>query len=145
MRFSHVPILIPRFVQCVTGLLRLLLARSWLVLFVTGLLLACSWLVPLVTGPFLACSACYWLVPLVLCFSNVDEFKRSRFGVYLKAEVSSVLEGVVAPWSNFLTLQPEQSGRVGLNPGRALPLERHDKGVMDSIRPLYFCNPSAWH
>ena len=49
--------LIPRFVQCVTGLFRLLLA--------------CSWVVPLVTDLFLACSACYWLVPLVPCFRNV--------------------------------------------------------------------------
>ena len=46
--------LIPRFVQCVTGLFRLLLA--------------CSLVVPLVTDLFLACSACYWLVP---CFRNV--------------------------------------------------------------------------
>ena len=60
--------LIPGFVQCVTGLL---LARSWLVPLVTGMLLACSWLVPLVTDLFLAYSACYWLVPLVPCFSNV--------------------------------------------------------------------------
>ena len=58
VEFSHVPTLIPRFVQCVTGLFRLLLA--------------CSLVVPLVTGLFLACSACYWLVPLVPCFSNVD-------------------------------------------------------------------------
>ena len=43
VEFSHVPTLIPRFVQCVTGLFRLLLG----------------------------CSACYWLVPLVPCFSNV--------------------------------------------------------------------------
>ena len=31
-------------------------------------------------------------------------------------------------WCNPLTLQPEQSGGVGLIPGRAPPLERHDKG-----------------
>ena len=61
VRFSHVPTLIPRFVQCVTGLLRLLLARSWLVLLVTGLLLACSacyWPVPCLFRLLLACSAC---------------------------------------------------------------------------------------
>ena len=34
----------------------------------------------------------------------------------------------MAPWCNPLTLRPEQSGGVGLNPGRAPPLERHDKG-----------------
>ena len=39
------------------------------------------------------------------------------------------LEGVVAPWCNPLTLQPEQSGGVGSSPGRAPPLERHDKGL----------------
>ena len=49
VEFSHVPTLIPRFVQCVTGLFRLLLA--------------CSLVVPLVTGFFLGCSACYWPVP----------------------------------------------------------------------------------
>ena len=38
------------------------------------------------------------------------------------------IEGVVAPWCNPLTLQPEQSGGVGSSPGRAPPLERHDKG-----------------
>ena len=38
------------------------------------------------------------------------------------------IEGVVAPWCNPLTLQPEQSGGVGSNPGRAPPLERCDKG-----------------
>ena len=48
VEFSHVPTLIPRFVQCVTGLFRLLLA--------------CSLVVPLVTGLFLGCSACYWPV-----------------------------------------------------------------------------------
>ena len=37
-------------------------------------------------------------------------------------------QDVVAPWYNPLTLQPEQSGEVGSNPGRAPPLERHGKG-----------------
>ena len=130
--------LIPRFVQCVTGLFRLLLACSWLVPLVTDLFLACSacywlvplvpcfsnvacthanstlcsmryWLAPLVTGPFLACSACYWpvtglllacswfvplvtdlflacsayywLVPLVLCFSNVNSEFTCYYGL----------------------------------------------------------------
>ena len=40
------------------------------------------------------------------------------------------IEGVVAPWCNPLTLQPEQSGTVGSNPGRPPPLERHDKGLL---------------
>ena len=35
---------------------------------------------------------------------------------------------VVAQWCNCLILQPEESGRVGLIHGRALSLERHDKG-----------------
>ena len=54
------------------------------------------------------------------------------------------LEGVVAPWCNPLTLQPEQSGGVGSSPGRAPPLERHDKGSRTRLGLLYFCDPSAW-
>ena len=38
------------------------------------------------------------------------------------------LEGVVAPWYYPLTLQPEQSGGMGSNTGRAPLLEFHDKG-----------------
>ena len=45
-------------------------------------------------------------------------------------------EGVVVPWCNPLTLQPERSGGVGSSPGRAQPLERYDKGSQ--------CNPSVW-
>ena len=54
------------------------------------------------------------------------------------------LEGVVAPWCNPLTLQPEQSGGVGSSPGRAPSLERHDKGSRTRLGLLYFCDPSAW-
>ena len=54
------------------------------------------------------------------------------------------IEGVVASWCNPLTLQPEQSGWVGLSPGRAPPLERHDKGLRTRLGLLYFCDPSAW-
>ena len=57
---------------------------------------------------------------------------------------SSNYEGVVAPWCNPLTLQPEQSGGVGSSPGRAPPLERHDKGSRTRLGLLYFCDPSAW-
>ena len=53
-------------------------------------------------------------------------------------------EGVVAPWCNPLTLQPEQSAGVGSSPGRAPPLERHDKGSRTRLGLLYFCDPSAW-
>ena len=53
-------------------------------------------------------------------------------------------EGVVAPWCNTLTLQPEQSGGVGSSPGKAPPLERHDKGSRTRLGLLYFCDPSAW-
>ena len=53
-------------------------------------------------------------------------------------------EGVVAPWCNPLTLQPEQSGGVGSSPGRVPPLERHDKGSRTRLGLLYFCDPSAW-
>ena len=83
--------LIPRFVQCVTGLL---LARSWLVPLVTGLLLACSWLVPLVTDLFLACSACYWLVPLVPCFSNVVSSPATMTSASVNIDLSSWEDGI---------------------------------------------------
>ena len=53
-------------------------------------------------------------------------------------------EGVVAPWYNPLTLQPEQSGGVSSSPGRAPPLDRHDKGSRTRLGLLYFCDPSAW-
>ena len=39
-----------------------------------------------------------------------------------------LFEGVVAPWCNPLTLQPEQVGGVGSIPDRTPPLERHDNG-----------------
>ena len=55
-----------------------------------------------------------------------------------------LIEGVVAPWCNPLTLQPEQSGGVGSNPGRAPPLERHDKGSRTRLGLFYLCAPSAW-
>ena len=57
---------------------------------------------------------------------------------------SDSVEGVVAPWCNPLTLQPEQSGGVGSSPGRAPSLERHDKGSRTRLGLLYFCDPSAW-
>ena len=53
-------------------------------------------------------------------------------------------EGVVVPWCNPLTLQPEQSGGVGSIPCRAPPLECHDKGSRTRLGLLYFCDPSAW-
>ena len=37
-------------------------------------------------------------------------------------------EGVVPLWCNPMILQSENSGGVGSKPGRAPPLERHDKG-----------------
>ena len=44
-------------------------------------------------------------------------------------------------WCNTLTLQPERSGGQGSIPGKALPLERHDKGSY--LRDNYFCDPTA--
>ena len=38
-------------------------------------------------------------------------------------------EGVIAQWCNPLTLQPEQSGRVGLITSRIPPLAHYDKGL----------------
>ena len=63
---------------------------------------------------------------------------------YLGNRPTSTIEGVVALWCNPLTLQPEQSGGVGSNSGRAPPLERHDKGSWTRLSLLYFCDPSAW-
>ena len=51
-------------------------------------------------------------------------------------------EGVVVQWCNPLTLQPE--GGVGSKPGRAPPLERHDKGSRTRFALSYFCDPSTW-
>ena len=62
----------------------------------------------------------------------------------LVEKVYCKFEGVVAPWCNPLILQPEQSGGVGSSPGRAPPLERHDKGSQIRLGLLYFCDPSAW-
>ena len=69
-----------------------------------------------------------------MIFTTGIQDKKSTFKV----------EGVVAPWCNPLTLQPEQSGGVGSSPGRAPPLERHDKGSRTQLGLLYFCDPSAW-
>ena len=60
------------------------------------------------------------------------------------SQLGKTFEGVVALWYYPLTLQPEQSGGVGLNPGRAPPLERHNKGLRTPLGLLYFCDPSAW-
>ena len=51
------------------------------------------------------------------------------------------VEGVVAPWCNSLTLQPEQSGGVGSIASRTSPLERHDKSrqeIANSVRFALF-------
>ena len=55
-----------------------------------------------------------------------------------------LFEGFVAQWCNPLTLQPEQSCGVGSKPGRAPPLEHHDKGSQTQLALSYFCDPSAW-
>ena len=52
--------------------------------------------------------------------------------------------GVVAQWCDPLTLQPEQSGKVGSIPGRASPLERHDKVSWTRLTLRHFCDPNAW-
>ena len=52
-------------------------------------------------------------------------------------------EGIVERWCNPLTLQSEQSGRVGSKPARAQLLERHDKG-WTRLALCYFCDPSTW-
>ena len=54
------------------------------------------------------------------------------------------LDGVVAQWCTPLALKPEKSGGVGSSPGKAPPLERHEKGSRTRLGLLYFCDPSAW-
>ena len=44
-------------------------------------------------------------------------------------------KGAVAQWCNPLTLQPEQSVGVGLILDRTSPLEHHDKGPWNRLRP----------
>ena len=60
-------------------------------------------------------------------------------------KVSCRHEGVMAPWCNPLTLQPEQSDGVGSISGWALTLECHDKGPKTQSVLTYFCDPSTWH
>ena len=54
-------------------------------------------------------------------------------------------EGVVAQSRYPLALLPEQSGGMGSIPGKAPPLEHHDKGSRTPLGLFYFCDPSAWH
>ena len=42
-----------------------------------------------------------------------------------------------------MILQSEQSGGVGSIPGRAPPLEHHDKGSRTRLALRYFCSPRA--
>ena len=63
--------------------------------------------------------------------------------VIIKME-GNFFEGFVAQWYNPLTLQPERSGGVGSIPGKASPLERHDKGPRTRLPLSYCCDPSAW-
>ena len=51
--------------------------------------------------------------------------------------------GVVTQWCNPLTLESEQSGGVRLIPRRALPLERHNKGLQTQLVQLYSAMLSA--
>ena len=54
--------------------------------------------------------------------------QRNSLLICVQATLLSYSKGVVAPWCNPLTLQPEQLGGVGSTPGRTPPLECHDKG-----------------
>ena len=68
-------------------------------------------------------------------------------GIFDSASVScqnAKQQSPVKVLCNPLALQPEQSGGVGLKPGRAPPLERHDKGSWTRLALSYFCDPSAW-
>ena len=73
-------------------------------------------------------------------FSKKKHHKKLSFRNFLFQKI----EGIVVPWCNPPTLQPEQSGGVDSNPGRVPPLERHDKGSWTRLDLLYFWNPSAW-
>ena len=96
---------------------------------------------------------------------NIDESLTNFFELWLTTEYETLglyvignglslncrlgglplpFKGVVAPWCNPLTLQPEQSGGVGSNSGRAPPLEHHDKWSRTRLGLLYFCDASPW-
>ena len=49
----------------------------------------------------------------------------------------------VALWCRPLSLEPEQSDGHGSIPGRAQPLERHEKGSHTRLALSYFCDLSA--
>ena len=74
-----------------------------------------------------------------------NDYQHCRPNTVLqKSALAKSFEGVVAQWCNPRTLQSEQSGGVGLIPGRAQQLERHDKGSWTRLALSYFCDPSAW-
>ena len=54
-----------------------------------------------------------------------------------------MVEGVVAQSYDPLTLQSAQSGGVGSIPGRAPPLQRHDKASRTRLAFGYFCDPAT--
>ena len=70
-------------------------------------------------------------------------YDRYLLCAFLVPFLLNMLEGVVGPWCNSLTLQPEQSGGVGSSPGKAPLLERHDKGSRTQLGLLYFCDPPS--
>ena len=84
------------------------------------------------------------LAKVIPLFKKGCSVTASNYRPISLLSVFSKVERVVAPWCNPLTLQPKQSGGVGSSPGRAPPLERHDKGSRTGLGLLYFCDPSAW-
>ena len=79
------------------------------------------------------------------CLQQLNYFHvRYDINERLTSDHLIYIEGVVAQWYNPLTLQPVQSEGVGSMPGRAPPLEHHEKGSRTQLALSYFCNPSAW-
>ena len=75
--------------------------------------------------PTLKSLVLYHFVPL----SSQKGVPFLRHMVCKSFNVSLILDGVVvAQLCNLLTLQPEKLGREGWIPGRAAPLEHHEKG-----------------
>ena len=69
----------------------------------------------------------YFDVCLDVKKSGANWLSADNVVAFVQSCVCCAFEEVVAPWCSPLTLQPEQSGGMGLIPSWTLPLERHDR------------------
>ena len=66
---------------------------------------------------------------IYLSILPVLHIRIMKIGIFLYYKTVNIGTVSWAQWCNLLTLQLEQSGRVGSKPGRTSPLERNDKGL----------------